>query len=285
MKAVNLSKEQKEKIISIRDSICLQEVFQVLAEIEPVYREGSYNLTELERKNLRKVIPDLGFKIRFYDEPVGEIYYMGKSMDLIERAHKARKEGNYRKLGKILGYPECCINHFLNSFHEENNRTKTLPYSCDNKLKKYDYRINNIYNPSNHTIEDKLYHYTGNFSHFKNYFISHVPCSYECEKSLELGKQTEEVLKENFPDYTKNLIQSLRRGFIILDKLEFVVISFDVEGDRIKYNVDTSSPLVDNRTLAELQDGNYIKIKDRNSITISGGREEEEFKATIILFD
>ncbi|MAG60710.1 hypothetical protein CL619_02880 [archaeon] len=88
-------------------------------------------------------------------------------------------QGDDKFLGELLGYPECCINYFLENFAENNTNPTLKNKDCKNQdswmldisLREQDLAI-----------------------------ISHFPCSWNCSKSIEIAKFRLESFKENLSD-------------------------------------------------------------------------------------
>ena len=84
------------------------------------------------------------------------------------------------KLGKLFGYPECCIKEYIRftkkQFIDSHKKTK--------KQSKPNYVMNSYENTKN---KYKLNFLLNNFS--KKRLIVHFPCSYECKKSIKLAKR------------------------------------------------------------------------------------------------
>lgn len=86
-------------------------------------------------------------------------------------------------IGNLLGYPSCCVEHFNNVFVEQqiedttwhralNTSDKHVKYKDDNKivLQNIPWQTNNI------------------FKSFHNMAIFHMPCSFDCKKTLSVAK-------------------------------------------------------------------------------------------------
>ena len=85
---------------------------------------------------------------------------------------------DHRKLGLLLGYPECCVNFFCQNFDENNTNLELKP--------------TNMYTNISKRQEDAV-------------LISHFPCSSDCEQSIALGKRYLELLYKIDPPRAQEL--------------------------------------------------------------------------------
>tara|TARA_Y100000310_G_scaffold322716_1_gene382082 strand:- start:4456 stop:5040 length:585 start_codon:yes stop_codon:yes gene_type:complete len=74
---------------------------------------------------------------------------------------------NHVELGKLLGYPECCIRFFVNTFSKKNPNPEI--------------QSNNPFTNISLRQEDMV-------------LINHFPCSENCEQSVEIGKNNLEAI-------------------------------------------------------------------------------------------
>ncbi|UCC91306.1 MAG: DUF483 domain-containing protein [Candidatus Aenigmatarchaeota archaeon] len=92
-----------------------QEFLAVREGIKPVMRVDVSVFKNLENIIELCKVNKLHFKIRPVNRnstnPVDHAY-ISKSKSLIEQAHQSEKR-NGKKLGELLGYPECCVDSFF----------------------------------------------------------------------------------------------------------------------------------------------------------------------------
>ncbi len=93
--------------------------------------------------------------------------------------------GNDLDLGRILGYPECCIEFFQNNFSAKNADLQHLPTNPYTNLSKRDQEA---------------------------VLLSHFPCGSECKESLELAKKYLQVLAKVDGPWAKELFATLSCG-------------------------------------------------------------------------
>lgn len=106
----------------------------------------------------------------------GYCVYLSRDKKIIKWAKKYLKNfsQNLRfKLGLKLGYPECCVNNYMNNYRKIN-------YFSLNKINRIPFYNNNLL--------------TGGRS---NVFLStHTLCSYKCKKSIKYAKKTLEFIRK-----------------------------------------------------------------------------------------
>ena len=155
----------------------------------------------------QKTYPIIGTK---KEKTFGAKYliYLSKKKDLIEKAvwyhhiyprnKKIESENENIILGRLYGYPNCCIQVFL-----KNNKLTRENKDLEILLKVFKDSQSNIF-PI----------YTNRFSPYK--MILHLPHSFNCQASIKIGKQNLEILK----NYDKKLYD------FVLKKLNCCVIGY-----------------------------------------------------------
>jgi len=131
-----------------------------------------------------------------YERPK-KIVYLAQSLKIAKEAVWAEKNGDRSLLGRLLGYPACCVSFFLEQlklqsdfFLAANKNTKGRNSFFCNNLFSFDARLNE---KSFNLYLKKL----DLFGKYKDLFlIRHVPCSFDCKPSMALGKKTLQLLKK-----------------------------------------------------------------------------------------
>lgn len=105
-------------------------------------------------------------------------------------------EERHRTVGGLLGFPDCCMDHFIDVWlpSDESERFIDPMYeaSCNTSCAKaIDGNRNHIHIPDVNPYTSVLYRYFG-WS-----FITHLPCSWDCEKSQKVGQARGEIMAEN----------------------------------------------------------------------------------------
>lgn len=172
-----------------------QEIFLLLRDMKPVVRQ-LYSDEEMSRvvdfcKSNDLVLIKSEFRVSvnpdesFLDTGIVSkegfiIVYISKSFDIARQAKHAEMQNDYKSLGLLLGYPNCCIVFFTKNFSAKNTNLTHKPANPYTNLtrRKNDYCI-----------------------------LNHFPCSSDCEKSIGLAKGYLTVFPE---DYTKELLTELK---------------------------------------------------------------------------
>ena len=179
-----------------------QEVVLLLHDAKEVVRQGFYQqeLPAVEKfcrennlylvKSKFKVILDdenhftnKGVRIPEKDPRMGMYFiYISKDETKAYLASYYELINDHRKLGLLLGYPECCVDFFCQNFDENNTNLELKP--------------TNMYTNISKRNEDFV-------------LISHFPCSSDCKKSIELGKKYFEVLERIDHERSQELLLTL----------------------------------------------------------------------------
>jgi hypothetical protein len=109
-----------------------------------------------------------------------------------DKSNLEKKVDTIHSLGLFLGYPRCCVRRFSTTLRKEreyiqgiiNLKEVPLPQGVAFNLSKVEAIKNNEYN---FVLDYRL----------------HVPCSINCEKSIELSEKVKKCLEENDQDAAK----------------------------------------------------------------------------------
>jgi hypothetical protein len=175
------------------------EILQVMHGIKAVVRQGFYeneiskvkdfcirNGLALEIAPYKVVLTDpykrysnKGFKARIDDPRKGMFFaYISKDGNKAATAKVLEMKNDHKRLGLLLGYPECCIDFFIQNEPERSR--------LDN-----DYSICTLKNSK----ARRFPFFTNVFKRSKDaVLISHFPCSFDCEKSIEIAKRNLQLI-------------------------------------------------------------------------------------------
>lgn len=120
------------------------------------------------------------------------IVFLAKNHNILKEAMELEANEQYAALGRLLGYPECCIKEYIHS-----KRQNWIYDEVASSLR-------NTHGSANHLINN----ITG------QKLIFHTPCSYCCEKSIISAKRLIELLNKINPKKTTNMIFDLKGEFI-----------------------------------------------------------------------
>jgi len=172
------------------------------------------------------------------------IAYISKYEKIVEFAKHYEHERDHTSLGKLLGYPECCINFYTG------NREQALKNQDD-----YMMLI---------PTKDKIYPFYNNYAIrcFGVSLISHFPCSLDCKNSKDIAQKNLNFLRKEFPQ-TAIFFEKELKSFVICAGENGIFYSSDYkkEGNTIFFNALKST--VKNEIFCKLE-----KEKKSNSIHI-----------------
>jgi hypothetical protein len=100
------------------------------------------------------------------------------------------KNGSSPIFGKMLGYPECCV-EFPHDIYVK-NYTKYFP------SKKIAFYFNNFLSTNS------------NF-----YLSTHRPCSYSCKKTISYNKEILKIIAEYYPKYASDIIKFTKKPLVL----------------------------------------------------------------------
>jgi len=254
-------------------SLDLQSFLLLKAGLKPVVRlgfEGSRNSYNEIAKKLGVVLRIKQFKKLYFSvfEDGIKLLYMGLSASLVEAAYQAEVKGDRLALGKLLGYPECCVKNFLENFDTKKDFTiiafketkKTPSFFC-----------NGIFN-----IESKWPCGGGDsfkkdglaFSDFNRLaLIKHVPHSLDCPESINLGRKTLELLEKESPEFAKEIVDALKRPFLYFNYFDWLAFKGKVRGQELIYEevIGNLSYSSDDK-IKQIVQGNRLIVSDKKII-------------------
>ncbi len=177
--------------------------------------------------------------------------YISKSKEKAEQAKKAEAESNHKELGKLLGYPDCCINFFEKNFPIESK-------------KKNDYVLASLKNSKGF-----IFPFYNNVAirHLDLSLLSHFPCSLNCEESIKIAKNNLKIIEKHSKDISR-IFEGMLRSAVLYTEDEgiFVLREFKLENDYLSYNSIMSE--ANNETYKKLKQAEKIEIIDKNTINI-----------------
>ncbi len=220
-------------------------------------------------------------KGKFKEGSEEQVFYISKSKSLARDAYEAERGGNKKELGRLLGYPECCIDFFVNDirmrsqndprmrthFHMERDNIPRIVSIFLNTKDKPCFYNNNIFNSASRpNIDERLLKNKERLKRHNHFLIPHVPCSYTCKKSIKIGETVLELLEKKMPKFADEIVSSLKRIFIVFGEFEFVAIRGKVNKNEITYG----DPIIINlnqRDEKALKQGNRM-VRDNDKICI-----------------
>jgi hypothetical protein len=264
----------------LESSLDIQSFLLLKNDIKPVIRIGLPPDIEYFKHFITKklglemiIIKNTELYDQKLDSPVFNAY-ISKSSVLADQAAKAEIMGDRIKLGILLGYPKCCVEYFCRTLGKEKTissfiNTKSKPSFYCNNLFVYDSKLeseNSIsFFNSNRTKLDQ-------YSHL--FLIRHVPCSYDCKESINLGRKTLSFLKKEKPEIASNIINALKRPVIYFDYFRWAVLDGFVKYNTIFYKkVLPFESFLERNILEKIMEGNSIVVTEKR-ITVFKNQSE-----------
>jgi len=95
-------------------------------------------------------------------------------------------------VGELLGFPDCCRNFFANDWMSEGIRDPMYEISCNTESAE---KIDD--DPTSVLVKDPNAGTNIMWRYFGISFITHMPCSWECEESIKLARNRYRIMTEN----------------------------------------------------------------------------------------
>jgi hypothetical protein len=165
---------------------------------------------------------DLHFRDIRYSEPYGgfaheftptnqndpnRITYsvIAQNSDIADKMEEAENEmqghARHDKVGELLGFPDCCRNFFLEDWIDASIRDPMYEISCNTPSSEA------VGGDNNHVIVKEPNDGTNiMWRYFGLSFITHMPCSWECQHSIDLARNRYRIMQENGYEEEADLI-------------------------------------------------------------------------------
>lgn len=191
------------------------------------------------------------------------VVFLSKKRLDAQLAKQHYADSNHRRLGLILGYPECCAEFFCRHVEEASKKDMDFILFALGDVKAHEFYTNRA------------------IRYFGTSLISHFPCCLDCQESVSIAKRRLESLQQHFPQIAAHFVQELRSMVLYTEEQGiFYSTEYAVEGDRIRFN----------NLRGTVTDGLYHDLKRENEVTVESfdrifvGARRIEGGAGILLF-
>lgn len=160
------------------------------------------------------------------------------------------KENLNRRRGEILGYPECC----LDAYEELRNPDEAIPKKIP-EFTTYPFVTNRFLRLNR-----------------ARYLLSHFPCSYDCEGSVEIGERRFNMLKEYEPERAERLKYHLSSFVIYIhDEAVLYAPEYTRDGNTVTHNgIESGRFNTTDEMLDWANQTDTVHVNGPNSVTIDG---------------
>jgi len=167
--------------------------------------------TDLVFREIRYSKPYDGFSHKFYptdQQDLERITYsvVAQNPDIADKFKEAELEmqGHERHstVGEFLGFPECCRNFFNDAWINQGKTDPMYETSCNtDSAEAIDEDNEDVILKEPSPFSNIMWRYFG-WS-----FVTHIPCSWDCEKTVEVGKARKEIMEENGYEEAANQLE------------------------------------------------------------------------------
>ncbi|GCL59833.1 DUF483 domain-containing protein [Microcystis aeruginosa] len=161
---------------------------------------------------------------------------------------------DHYNFGKALGYPQCCRDFFQKRNHW--------------------YFYNNHYETYRNTSDKPTYLSNGLLRLTPFFLIPHIPCSFNCQASIEYAKTNRILINEESQEYLDEIERRLQTPVLCLSELKIYRFEGKIISDNvIKYqSVEAIYPTSNNDLLYQMLikgdtciiEGNIIRVYQKN---------------------
>ena len=223
----------------------------------------------LKKAGLKMLLSEL----KTFDEfGMKRMIYISKDPALCWKALTAELTGDHAALGKLLGYPECCIKFFIENYEKASNLHD-------------DFTLLSLANSKSESFSPLM---NISLKYFDSAFINHYPCSFDCSCSLELAKRSAGCIERCAPQLYTHMMDELQTAVIYSDDTGVHALSgVGTDEQSLTYDgVRLTSP---NDFHNLLEKGNKIEIVDRHHFKVCKDgqmiREIKDLSVGLLLFN
>lgn len=182
--------------------------------------------------------------------------------------------------GKLLGYPDCCIkNHTKYVDRKKYHNLDLSIYNCYKNSRKCSPYINNLLSISTrirtkkdeaNRIKFEQLNKDSQLPIYSFMFISHMPCRYDCEESIKMGKTIDRLLKKYYPSLEKIIFDTLSKPILYFSVFNQVVFDGYIRGEVLYYKkiVPPYFP-VKSKFLESINEGNMIWANKKQVVVMN----------------
>jgi len=190
-------------------------------------------------------------------------------------AFKAEKNNDKKALGRLLGYPDCCVENFI-KYNPERDSDLVIKAALSTTLKPSFY-CNSIFNLESKISSSQVKLLSRHPEVFQDSFylflVGHVPCSFDCQRSIKIGKKTLEILKKEIPSLAQEIEFALKKPVLYFDYLNWAIFEGCVRGNQLFYTrVFPYRSFFSGQKLNLIKAGNKLIVGDKH---ISVFKEEK----------
>ena len=193
------------------------------------------------------------------------LIYIAKDLDIAERAKQFEQTDDQNALGKILGYPNCCIDFYLKHLAKESKRQNDFILPA---LKNSDgYIFNSLLN---HTVR-----------HMDISLLSHFPCCFSCLPSLQQAEQHFAIIKKHDEEVAR-IHEGMLKGVVLYTEQNGIFLLREPEFNQDAFSYKTLMASVNNEVYKTLKQGDTLEIVDKHNLQI--GKQKIGGKGTGVFY-
>lgn len=166
--------------------------------------------------------------------------YISKDEGLIERGREygdLENTPNNFELGKLLGYPQCCIDSWVKMENDYDTIENSTLISYKNSLapqKKIDSDFNKL--EENSGLQKFSALLNNFFWNSDAHLINYMLCSYKCKKSKEYADKLLNIIKQKNNQYAEKIISYLKNPVLYIYPDEAYSLRATIRNNILYYN-------------------------------------------------
>lgn len=219
----------------------VQDLWAVYRGLRPMCRFGLLRSDPGTWRLFEGFLEEAGLKALRYEssyEGGPPVVSVGRDPARLEAFREAteRKEGSrslggdlaaVRELGKLLGYPDCCVEAFAEAERPGRPAAGSFPERVRRRSGPgpYPFVLNFLYNFHSRGGEELKTLLAAGYRGMNLYLLPWIPCRFGCAPSLRFGRALFKDLKRAAPGYAEGLRRALQSAVLFLDERRFVPLA------------------------------------------------------------
>lgn len=268
----------------------VQDLLAVALGLKPLCRSGLTREDQPTLKPLRSFAKKTGLHLKLYRSlyepgPMFMIAGQASALKAFEAAVLAKASATTardtaaatRKMGRILGYPPCCVEAFTLS--EPGGNSWSFPRELS---KRYDGApipftmnfLHNFHSRSSSPKKELQRMLKAGYRSMELYLLPWIPCRWDCPASLAYAQRLHQELDKRLPAFARALRECLSMPVLFFDDWKFIpLMGARLQGARLAYALPLDAKtLVPARVMSLLRRGDALKESARAIQVLRQGR-------------
>lgn len=210
---------------------------------------------------------------------------IGRDRKELKELLNSRPRKEFKKIGELLGYPDCCINSLMKNVTGLDDKELYIQEAKGRSLR-FCFQTNNVFNFSSRLKQKDMDNLRAFFvrnekadiihrvHHLINlHLISHIPCSYDCSRSVQIGNRTLKAVRRFDEGMASAIKETLKKPVLFFGDFRFIVFDGKAGGNRIEYSsISPPYSLIEDDILKKICSGDGLMVGEKGIEILRDGK-------------